>query len=273
MINVTPLIDALHGEGIGVSEKARKYIGASGIGNECDAYLAFSMRGFPDTPSHPRLKRIFRMGHLLEDEIIQNLRDAGMFVIDKDPSSGGTKQFFFSANEGHVRAHADGKIIINNIEHILEIKTMNDAMFKRFKKHGLKKSHPKYIDQVQLMMGLSGVGQALLVGLSKNTSEIHMQVLEYDEMRYEYLMGRIDIIMSGTVEKIASKPDDWRCKMCFKSDVCWHGVAPEEPECSHCTYAVPHTDHGWYCTSKEEVARGLCENYVMYRPDEKDDGK
>ena len=37
--------------------KAREYIGASGVGHPCDAYQAYSLRGFPNTEPDARLKR------------------------------------------------------------------------------------------------------------------------------------------------------------------------------------------------------------------------
>ena len=55
--------------------RAREYIGASGVGHPCDAYQAYSMRGFPNTEPDARLKRIFRLGHILEDEVVKDLKE------------------------------------------------------------------------------------------------------------------------------------------------------------------------------------------------------
>ena len=43
-------------------EKARQYIGASIIGNQCDAYIALSLRCFPNNAVDPQLKCIFQLG-------------------------------------------------------------------------------------------------------------------------------------------------------------------------------------------------------------------
>ena len=51
--------------------EARSYIGASMAGTECIAQLALSLRGFPDDEPDPKLKRIFRDGHRIEDEVIK----------------------------------------------------------------------------------------------------------------------------------------------------------------------------------------------------------
>ena len=57
-------------------EKARRYIGASIIGTACEAVLGFNMRGFPNEPPGPRLKRIFNLGHILEDVVVKDLKES-----------------------------------------------------------------------------------------------------------------------------------------------------------------------------------------------------
>ena len=56
-------------------EKARDYIGASGIGTQCDAYQAYSLRGFPNDTIQPKLKRIFKLGHILEDIVVKDIKE------------------------------------------------------------------------------------------------------------------------------------------------------------------------------------------------------
>ena len=56
-------------------EKARDYIGASGIGTQCDAYQAYSLRGFPNDTIEPKLKRIFKLGHILEDIVVKDIKE------------------------------------------------------------------------------------------------------------------------------------------------------------------------------------------------------
>ena len=58
-------------------QPARQYLGASGVGHQCEANLAFSLRGFPNTEPSPQLLRIFREGHRLEDQVVSDLKKAG----------------------------------------------------------------------------------------------------------------------------------------------------------------------------------------------------
>ena len=69
-------------------EKARQYIGASGIGQACDASIAFSYRGYPDTPPDSKLARIFRDGHRIEYDVVRDLKKAGYHVMEKNPMTG-----------------------------------------------------------------------------------------------------------------------------------------------------------------------------------------
>ena len=122
-------------------EKARSYIGASIIGNQCDAMLAFNLRGFPNTPPDPRLLRIFGLGHILEDEVVKDLKKkAQMQVWEVDGLTG--NQHTYEALGGHVVCHMDGHIDIGDEElRVLEIKTMNDASFSKFKKNEIGRAH------------------------------------------------------------------------------------------------------------------------------------
>ena len=47
-------------------DQRRKYIGASSVGGDCLAEQSFAFRGFPETPPSAKLKRIFKMGHVIE---------------------------------------------------------------------------------------------------------------------------------------------------------------------------------------------------------------
>ena len=72
---------------------------------------------------------------------------------------------------------------------LLEIKSMNDASFKKFKKHGAKVSHQRYYAQVQLMMYLRPgdipVRRAMLIAYNKNNSEYWDECIEAD---HDYIM-------------------------------------------------------------------------------------
>jgi hypothetical protein len=61
-------------------EETRRYIGASGVGNPCNQYLALCLRGYPESEIIPKLKRIFRDGHRIEEDVVADLKLAGYDV-------------------------------------------------------------------------------------------------------------------------------------------------------------------------------------------------
>lgn len=249
-------------------EKAREYIGASGVGTPCDAALAFSLRGFPEPQIAPRTQRIFALGHLLEDIVVKDLKEnADVRVWEVDGLTG--RQHSYSMYGGHVSCHTDGLIETDDeMVRILEIKSMNHASHQKFIKHGVQKAHPKYFAQLQMMMGMSGIHSSVFIAISKNTSEYHCEIVDYDDIEYNYLQSKVERVMSGEAEKISDNPDTFSCRFCFKKAACWEGL--EVPvRCSTCQFAYPREDGGWQCDKHDREAIHACDDYKLYKPKDK----
>ncbi len=238
-----------------------KRIGASSIGNPCSAFLAFAIRGFPELPTKSRFKRIFRDGHRIEDFVIKDLRKAGYTVEEKDPFTG--KQYEWTKYSGYVVFMADGLIEGNGLteKQLLEVKSMNGAMWDKFKERGVRVSHPKYYDQVQIGMGMSGYRKTVLVAYNKNTSEYWDETIDFDDVRYHFLLQRALNVLIGEPERIATDATDWRCKDCPKRDVCWNG-APVVQDIRTCANAKP-ADGGWNC---DKGCTTSCKDWKRYEP-------
>lgn len=241
-------------------------ISAGAIGDPCTAFLSFTLRGFPNNPVFARLRRIFRIGHLLEDEVVNMLRAAGLRVWEKDPLTG--KQFTYEMFGGHIRAKADGQIEWESVLHILEIKSMNDAQWKKFKADGVRLSHPKYFAQVQFEMGLSKIQSAVIVAYNKDNSDLHAQVIPFDDFTYAGLLQRAELVLKNEGQKIATDESDWRCKFCPKSNVCWQG-AEVQKTCQTCRHSLAWTDRKWFCLLKKEEATAPCGDWDLYKPKER----
>lgn len=247
--------------------KARGYIGASSVGEKCDAALAFSLRGFPDTTPDPKLKRIFRDGHRIERDVVRDLKKAGFLVIEVDDLTG--RQHRHEMAGGHVVCHTDGLIDIGDGElMILEIKSMNNKLWNEYKNKGVRLSHPKYWDQMQMMMGMSGCQKCLFIAYNKDNSLYHVQIVDYDDFEWSYIKSRIQTVWSGEAAKISDDPSSWLCRFCFKRPSCWDGVLPDLA-CRTCQYASPQTDGGWWCGRHSKTAVEPCEDWSVYRPKDK----
>lgn len=254
-------------------EKPRQYIGASGIGTKCQAELALSLRGFPSTPPDGQLARIFRDGHDVEEKVIDDLVSACLPVTREDPAT--KKQWNFSAYGGHVRANLDGIIDSNGYltspmgRAVLEVKSMNRAMFEKLKKRGVAVSHPEYMDQMQLQMGLSGIGVALLAAYCKDNSQYHFEEVPFDKEHYQRLLAKAADAMFKPAQRMHPHKNAWDCKQCFKRGACWEGAMPETTSCAQCKHAVPlvsDKDRAWHCGLHGYEATAVCGDFNKWRP-------
>ena len=260
-------------------ERTRRYLGASGIGNECAAYHALTLRGFPsDTPS-PQLLRIFETGHEIEKLVVKALKDSGHLVEELDPQTG--EQWEYTTHGGHHVCHLDGMItLINSTERMsLEIKSMNKDMFAKFSTKGVKLSHPHYYDQVidglEIMrLNAVSVSRCLFVAYCKDNSKYHAEIVNYDVSTAKALMGKVESIVStGLSQRISSTKYEYGCKGCFKNSACWNGANPPDAEkgCWNCGYSIPASNGGksWYCTRMALPATKLCQDYTRFEVDSK----
>ena len=244
--------------------KPRAYIGGSNIGGPCDAALSFSLRGFPDDEPPPKTQRIFALGHALEDLIVSDLKQSGITVFDRDPET--DWQFAVQKYGGHIRGNLDGQIEVANGElALLEIKTMNAAKWRAFVKKGVAESHPQYLAQMQTYMGLGNFERAVLLAYNKDTSELHAEVVEFDEIAYHALIARAERVMGGVAPRCSDNEDDFRCRFCFKRGACRGGKLPEK-DCATCLHSICQDDGRWYCKLKSETAQELCDEYSVWGP-------
>lgn len=246
--------------------KRRRYIGASAIGSDCLAEISYAFRLFPETPPDPQLKRIFFLGHRIEDIVLADMKRAGVDVISKDPWTG--DQFEYEMFGGHVQAHADGQVVDGGDVMLLEIKSMNDSKWGEFLSKGVARSHPRYQAQMQFMMGMSGITKCLFVAYNKNNSKYHSQIVEFDAFEYAALVQKTELVLRGDVSRVASDRSDWRCKGCFQRDSCWFGILPETRQCRNCQH-VRATDYGgWLCEMEGELTESdySCSRHEWWEP-------
>ena len=151
---------------------------------------------------------------------------------------------------------------------VLEIKSMNDANFKKFMKDGVRISHPKYFSQLQMMMALSGFKESFFIAISKNTSEYHAEIVKWDDFEIAFIKKRIEDVIENKAKKLATDETDWRCRGCFKKSVCWHN-APVPVACNTCQFAEANHQGTWTCKKTNLEATKVCSSYQVYKPIEK----
>lgn len=266
----TDILDAVEDDYNARAAKKRKRsgkLGASRVGDPCDAYIGYSLRGFPDTPPDAKLSRIFELGHKIEPIIVRDLQRVPFLeVIEKDTLTG--KQFYYEGADGHLVCYIDGLVWYrgNPDPWILEAKSMNLDRFSHLVRYGVRLAERHYYGQIQTAMALSGIKKCLFVTYCKNNSKYHMEVVDFDAGHWSYLQVRIELAMKGHVYRIGYDRADWRCKMCSKSEVCWktRELEPEEITCRMCVHAEPVKDGRWFCTKHKREANEVCDDVKLF---------
>ena len=159
----------------------RSYIGASEVGSCLRKVVASKFTPEPfDTPSMGRMLA----GKAMENEVVQLVR----LALNGSLRNTGRNQMEAVHPDLPFLAHPDGKIVGEDGDGILEVKTASTALFKRYKNDGLPQS---YIDQVQAQLGLSGLSWGLLVLVSReNLAEVETFRIPYSPVSFEHLVER-----------------------------------------------------------------------------------
>ena len=202
-------------------EERRPYIGASGIGNPCGRKIWNDYKGIQGKPITPRTKRIFLTGHILENMVMDYIESAGFKVVRPEPGSKGIP--VHDPDFPLFCGHMDGLLYLTDTQVVvLEIKSANNAEFKKFVENGLKSWKVTYFSQVMSYMGMEKIKRALVVVLNKDTSDWACEWVDYDDIMYTELKVRA-IGIAESVEppdKINSNATWWQCQMCRYKEVC-----------------------------------------------------
>lgn len=237
----------------------RPHLGASMIGRPCDRALWYSFRWTARAKFPARVLRMFRRGQDEEAVFTKMLRDAGVEVVEADPSTG--RQFNVSACGGHFGGSLDGAAIgikeAPKAWHVLEYKTHGSKSFAGIQKDGIAKAKPEHHAQVQVYMHLTGMERAYYLAVNKDDDSLYAERVRHDPKEAERLLARAErIIFSGEPpDRVSDDPAWFLCKWCDYAEQCHAGALPEAPNCRNCLHATPepevngHTGPGgcWSC--------------------------
>ena len=214
---LTKLIDAAILTGNIQSQEHRDYIGASSIGSQCQRSIWYKYNNSVAEPFSSKQLRTFAIGKRLEGVVLDCLEQAGVSLARtwydlKDPE--------VTIFQGHVDAmwlNEDG-----SPKAVLEVKTARDSSFKIFVNRGLKYWYPVYFAQIQAYMGMSGVHEAYIIALNKDTSELHDEHVSFDSMFYEDLKRKAQRIADSDEppDRINNSPMYFVCRGCSFKGIC-----------------------------------------------------
>lgn len=234
------------------AEVPRNYLGGSIIGKECNRALWYDLRWATKPSFSGRLLRLFDTGHREEPRMVQDLRDIGVELFERDPKTG--KQFSYSDMAGHFRGNLDG--VAKSVPgggrqpYVVEFKTHSNKSFNDLKKQGVEKSKPMHYAQMQVYMGWSKMDRALYLAKNKDTDELYCERIAFDVALYERLRAKASSIIFSDLppQRLTDDPAFFICKMCDHNQVC-HGNRVPQKSCRTCVHLTPQStgDGIWKC--------------------------
>ncbi len=240
------------------SAPARNYLGASSLGNPCERALWYDFR-HASTPDFPaRVLRLFETGNREEERVISELRAAGYTVHERNPLT--RKQWEVSEFGGHFLGHLDGILLVDGAWHVLELKTSNTRAFKATQKNGVAQEKPVHFAQMQVYLGfarqrwaewkLGGEAPeaAVYIMVCKETDELHVERVPFDEAEFERLMwtARRTIDAIEPPDRLHDDPSHRDCTWCSHKALCHENGAPRV-DCRTCLHSTPAMDGTWRC--------------------------
>ena len=245
-----------------VQDPQRAYIGMSGIGHPCARKVWYDFRHCYIPIRSARQMRIFERGDIEEDRVVRDLTEAGMDVH--------SRQYPLVDQTGHIRGHIDGVVVnvpgAEKTEHLLEVKTMNNARFKDYLKKGLKQTSFAYYVQMNQYMGYLNLKRCLFVVTNKDNEERDYQRYEFDRENFDdYRRVAFSILTAEVPPPRIGEPFFLECKLCDAKEICHKGVAFNK-HCRNCQKSSIEWHGKWTCDLKEceldhEAQKAACDEY------------
>ena len=181
-------------------------------------------------PTGSRIQRIFKLGHVLEDPIIDWLKGAGCSVHSEQMEVGEGDWL------GHIDGIIDWQFDYDYFAHtsLLEMKTANAKQFGLLQDAGsYTKWRPGYGDQIQAYLRhLKDIDDALVVVLNKDTCDLWVELINEDTARGDQLAADHLVVMQDDLPprpKGANGPGSKFCKYkCDRSDWCYSPLTDTE---------------------------------------------
>ena len=165
----------------------RPHLGASQIGAPCDRALWYQFRWCMPPEFPGRILRLFDTGNCEEERIVQDLRNIGVEIYDRDPKDP-SKQIHYADPDcgGHFSGSLDG--VGRGFPEmpepwmVVELKTSNTKGYKQLVKKGVEAAKPQHFCQMQTYMAWSGLLKAYYFSVAKETDDIYSEIVPFNEV-------------------------------------------------------------------------------------------
>lgn len=203
-----------------------KVLSASKAGFPCMRNVWYTVNGYEGT-SDEHTQRIFDVGTCLEPLIVKWLESDGWTVEYNPGSQSAEIEINVPVSGGMLSGHPDCIISKGEIQNALvDIKTMNDRAFTRWKREGTEKSKPQYVTQLHIYaMGLKELGRKIehlgIVGVNKNNSDMYIELFDFDPYREIAIKNYATMVFSDeTAPELGCPAEDWACNYCEYAQTC-----------------------------------------------------
>jgi hypothetical protein len=253
------------------NEMFRNHLGASLIGRECARELWYSFHWCKEVNFEGRMLRLFNRGHLEEPRMVALLMMIGCEVWQVNAEG---KQFRISGHRGHFGGSMDAVAIgipdlPLDMPVLCEFKTHGEKSFLKLVADGVVSAKFEHYVQMTLYMGKNNLAAALYCAVNKNTDELHMEVLHFDESVYKRYLDR-SVMIIDSVEpppRISTTPGFFKCKFCDYQQLCHLKELPAV-NCRTCSKSRIADEGKWWCEmSQTEISpkmqRLACRMYEM----------
>lgn len=242
-------------------EKPRDYIGASGIGGNCNRKIWYAFHWAKKIKNDARMIRLFNRGHLEEARFIAALRAAGITVYFQNSAG-----YQYGFRKGHFAGHCDGiaEGFPENPDKpaVVEFKTHNENSFNQLQRLGLFQSKPEHYAQMQVYMKALKLDWGMYCAINKNTDAYYFEAVSFNEEIADKYFERAENIANSELPppRITNSPGRYPCNYCDYKTICFLIEKPEK-NCRTCK----HYKIGKTTCNKERVCVTIygCGDYEL----------
>lgn len=186
---------------------------ASGLGSCMTGRYLARLGKEPDEPFDERTLRVFSVGRMMEDWIVNLIKQEKGVEVDT--------QGFVEDKKNNITGHYDAKVTVDGVPIIYEFKTKHSKSFWYMdkKKEGANEQHKM---QLWTYLWLSGVEEGRILYMSKDDLAIlEFPIYRKDEKIRKMVEWELKVLNTAWKKKLPpqpiSDPRDWRIKYCR-----WH---------------------------------------------------
>lgn len=220
-----------------------RWLGASMIGHSCRRYVALSFRCAFYNAFKGQTLRIFENGNKAEARMVADLESTGKIQVLSQQ-----EQLDLPNGKGHAGVTLDGVVLEDGLYSVLEMKTMNAKNWKELSAKGVMVAKRQHYCQMQFGMLITGLMGAIYVAENKDTQELYLEYVRYNEAAARGLEAvALSVLGGGEQIRCNENPEWYECKWCAAHDMC-HGDAFPRAHCLTCCHATPVEGGQWACS-------------------------